>query len=149
MYTCSKIILGCSFSVISYTVVAASAIGSSSIQAAPNLTVCGERCDGPIILAAKKLSPPQVVKIGPKGKQENMTKSEFRSKYPNGFKLYKSTERAAIAFQATGGGKVPSHCTSGPQFFSCQVASWYCRVSWFNGHLSGQCHVVPPAPDPQ
>ncbi|WP_306259698.1 hypothetical protein [Pararhizobium sp. IMCC21322] len=113
-------------------------------------TGCGEQCDTSIILVAKKLSVSKTIKVGPKGSQKNMTKSQLRKQNPDVYKLYNKTERAAMDYYAGGGGGVvPASCTLNPGYIHCSGFGWYCTV-WTNGSGNSTCGRLPPfVPKPQ
>lgn len=149
MRNLSKILMAFMFMMMISPIAHASGMTAPSNPVKQNLTGCGEQCDTSVILVAKKLSVSKTIKVGPKGSQKNMTKSQLRKQNPDVYKLYKKTEKAAMDYHAAGGGAVPLSCTLNPGYIHCSGFGWYCTV-WTNGSGSSNCGRLPPfVPKPQ
>ena len=145
----TKILMIFGFMMMTSSIAHASGLTAPGNPVKQTQAACGEQCDSSIILVAKKLSVSKTIRVGPKGNQKNMTKSQLRKQNPDVYRLYQKTEKAAMDYAAGGGGAVPLSCTLNPGYIHCSGFGWYCTV-WTNGSGNSTCGRLPPfVPKPQ
>ncbi len=143
MYNYSKMILGCAAILTSIPMANATSVSHAGFGFATDHIACAAPCDAQLILVGKKFSAPKRIKVGVKGNQKVMTKSELRRKNPAVYRLYKQTEQVALDFHANGGGNVPLSCWITSYAAGCNNATWFCTIL-FDSLLSSSCGLMPP-----